>query len=96
MPTVTKSFTSKIRGIGVSSDGKTVNVSVSWEDAAATDPRQVVLPNIISLRVAVGKVSVRNVELGASPAGMDKLGADLAAAVKELVSALVAAGKIAP
>jgi hypothetical protein len=95
MPSVTKTYASRVRNVSVTADGKNVNVLVDWEEQGAADPRRGPASRT-ALSIAGGKVSCLGKELGAAPAEVGKLAAELASKIPAIVEGLVTSGKIKP
>ena len=93
MPTVTKSYQSRLRGISVTPDGKTVAVSLEWApDQTSPQDRR----TMTSLAITDGKVVVAGTKVADAPADLAKLAAGVASAVSSLVDSLVTSGKVKP
>ena len=92
MAQVTKTFTSSIRSISMSPDGKTVTATVEWKDASGVDPARQSLP----VRFAGGKAYTGNASLGDVPAEIAAQAASLVSQVQSVVETLAATGKIKP
>jgi hypothetical protein len=98
MPSVTKTFNLVFQGVSISPDGSQITASVGWQDqAAASDPSVRAIPSsFTSVRIAGGKVSIANKEVGVADAQIASNAAAVAAAVSTLVNSLAAAGKLVP
>ena len=105
MTTMSKSYTSQIRGASVSADGKVISVNVTWTPdtpppgsstpgSSTQKGRVQVISTPIS--VAGGKVVVAGVAVADAPVDLTNLGTALAAKAAALFNSLVSAGKIGP
>jgi len=89
MAQVTTTVEAKIRGITVSADGKTVNVTVEWVDTQSKDVRA-----RAPLAITGGQVSQFGKSLGTAPAKLAELAAAVASLVQGTVDGLVTSGSL--